>query len=98
MHAMHVGCRRLYRAEAIILHVHGAQPHACASNEACIIIMTVLLQQLPIRNAQMGNCEHEWEGVGMRLGDGGSRRINLVGINDKKGKLGYSVRLGGRVR
>ena len=46
----------------------------------------------------MGPCEHEWEGVGMRLGDGGGRRINLVGINDKKGKLGYSVRLGGRVR
>ena len=60
--------------------------------------MTVPLQQLPIKNTQMGPCEHEWEGVGMRLGDGGGRRINLVGINDKKGKLGYSVRLGGRVR
>ena len=92
---LHVGCRRpRARAEAIIWHVHGAQPHTCASNEACIIIMTVPLQQLPIKNTQTGNCEHEWEGVGM----GGGRRINLVGINDKKGKLGYRVRLGGRVR
>ena len=74
------------------------QLHAYASNGACIIIMTAPLQQLPIKITQTGPCEHEWEGVGIRLGDGGSRRINLVGINDKKGKLGYSVRLGGRIR
>ena len=44
---------------------------------------------------------HKRETVNMSgrgVGMGGGRRINLVGINDKKGKLGYRVRLGGRVR
>ena len=49
----------LYRDEAIMLHVHDAQLHAYARNEACIIIMTVYCSnsyQLEM---------HKWETVNM---------------------------------
>ena len=51
-------------------------------------------------NAETGNCEGQWEGVGVRLGDSGSRRVcvrlvDLVGLGDMKLKLGdMNVKLG----
>ena len=51
-------------------------------------------------NAETGTCEGQWEGVGVRLGDSGSRRVCVrlaafVGLGDMKVKLGdMKVKLG----